>query len=162
MRASLLLFVGAFLAVPSARAQIASTDLIERAREWDGKTVEYRGEAVGDVMKRGEFAWVNLHDGANALGVWCPCRFAERIKILGDFRHSGDMVLVTGIFHRACPEHGGDLDIHAISLEKAAAGGVRVHPVSREKIFAAAGLGILAAALGWWERSRRMAGKKNV
>lgn len=159
MRAkTLLLAVCSLLAVPAAPAApaaIVSSDLIERAREWDGKTVEYRGEAVGDVMKRGEYAWVNLHDGKNAIGVWCPRRLLGAVEILGDYRHTGDTLRVTGVFHRACPEHGGDLDIHALALEKTGAGGRRERPFPRKKALAAAGISSLAAVLYLLDRFRR-------
>ena len=151
---ALALAVGALIAAPSARAEVSSADLIERSRAWDGNTVEYRGEAVGEVMKRGEHAWVNLHDGKNAIGVWCPFRLAERVRIPGDYFHSGDIVRVKGVFHRACPEHGGDLDIHAVALEKAADGFPRKHPADSRKLFAGGGLCLLAAALAWWGRGR--------
>jgi len=163
MRAgTLALACGALLAVPSARAEVSSSDLIERAADWDGKRVVYRGEAVGEAMKRGDFAWLNLHDGSNAIGVWCPFRFAERVRIPGDYFHSGDMVRVTGVFHRACPEHGGDLDIHAVSLDLASAGRDRAHPVSRRKALAAGGLCLLAGAFALWERRRRTRDRKIV
>lgn len=154
MNAIPLLLVGACLSGRSALPEVSSSDLIERAREWDGQTIVYRGEAVGEVMRRGRFAWVNLHDGASAIGVWFPFRFAERIKILGDYFHSGDIVRITGVFHRACAEHGGDLDIHAVALEKVADGSPREHPGDWKKLFAGGGLCLLAAALAWRGRGR--------
>ena len=69
-------------------------------------------------MLRGEFAWVNINDGDNAVGVWMKASLAKEINFTGSYKTQGDKVEVAGIFHRACLEHGGDLDIHAQSLRK--------------------------------------------
>ncbi|MDD5408824.1 MAG: DNA-binding protein [Candidatus Omnitrophica bacterium] len=101
---------------------LSSSELIGKAKEYDAKLVTYTGEAIGDIMLRGEFAWVNINDGDNALGVWMNVSLAKEINFTGSYKTRGDRVEVTGIFHRACPEHGGDLDIHAQSLRKLGVG----------------------------------------
>jgi len=97
---------------------LSSSELIGNAKEYDAKLVTYAGEVIGDIMVRGEFAWVNISDGDNALGVWINASLLKEINFTGNYKNRGDKVEVTGIFHRACPEHGGDLDIHAQSLRK--------------------------------------------
>jgi hypothetical protein len=92
---------------------ISSSELIKNAKEYDGKLITYAGEVIGDVMLRGEFAWVNISDGENALGVWMSAPLAKEIKFAGNYKVRGDSLEIVGIFHRACLEHGGDLDIHA-------------------------------------------------
>ena len=47
---------------------------------------------------------------------------AKEINYTGSYKSSGDKIEVTGIFHRACLEHGGDLDIHAESVRKIESG----------------------------------------
>ena len=101
---------------------ISSSELIKNAKEYDGKSITYAGEVIGEVMLRGEFAWVNLSDGNNAMGVWMSAVLAKEINFVGNYRSRGDSLEITGIFHRACLEHGGDLDIHAQSLRKLANG----------------------------------------
>jgi hypothetical protein len=96
--------------------------LINRAREYDDQVITYQGEVVGDVMRRGDFAWVNLHDGKNAIGVWVPLHLIDQIVYTGSYKSRGDTLLVKGIFQRACPQHGGDLDIHAQQILKVASG----------------------------------------
>jgi hypothetical protein len=96
--------------------QVTSNDLINRAAELDGQTVTFSGEAIGDIMRRGTYAWVNLHDGANAIGVWAPLEQTGAILYTGSYKARGDIVQVIGVFRRSCPEHGGDMDIHAASL----------------------------------------------
>ena len=71
------------------------------------------GEVIGDVMARGDYAWVNVLDGENAIGVWINSSLAKNIKYTGSYKSVGDRIEITGIFNRACVAHGGDLDIHA-------------------------------------------------
>lgn len=101
-------------ALPSAAhaASYSSKALIENAKLLDGKKVTYRGEAVTAIMKRGDHAWVNVNDGDNAIGIWCKVSMLEPVKFLGDYKHAGDILEVEGMFNRACPMHGGELDIH--------------------------------------------------
>jgi hypothetical protein len=99
-----------------------SSELISNAKEYDNKLIVYSGEVIGDVMPRGEFAWVNINDGENALGAWMSAVLAKEIKFMGNYKSRGDRLEIVGVFHRACFEHGGDLDIHVRSLLKVANG----------------------------------------
>jgi len=101
-----------------AEEAVSSAELINNAGQYDGKEVIYKGEVIGDVMMRGESAWVNVSDGANAIGIWVDKNLAKDIVYTGSYRYKGDIVEARGVFHRACVEHGGDLDIHAGSLRK--------------------------------------------
>jgi hypothetical protein len=97
---------------------ISSAELINNAKLYDGKTVTYEGEVIGEVMVRGEYAWINVNDGQNAVGIWVNKNLTQDILYAGNYKFKGDGLEITGIFHRACPEHGGDLDIHAQGLRK--------------------------------------------
>jgi len=118
----LIFFCGAacFAHLPAVclAGQISSTELINNAKEYDGKSVVYVGEAVGDVMMRGDFAWVNINDGENAIGVWLNKELAGEIKFTGSYRSKGDRLEITGVFQRNCTQHGGDMDIHAQGIRK--------------------------------------------
>jgi hypothetical protein len=114
----LLLILIGYPGSPVFSQGISSTELIKGAKEYDTKIITYTGEAIGDVMIRGEFAWVNINDGENALGVWVSASLAKEIEFTGSYKTRGDSLEVTGIFNRACLEHGGDLDIHAQKLRK--------------------------------------------
>ena len=112
-------YSGYWLLVTSGYAQsISSTELINNAKEYDGKTVVYEGEVIGDIMVRGEFAWINVNDGQNAIGIWLDKNLPADILYTGSYKFKGDWVEVTGVFQRACLEHGGDLDIHAQTIRK--------------------------------------------
>jgi hypothetical protein len=111
----LLVFTFCFLNLDcyAQPASISSTELINNSRLHDGITLVYAGEAIGDVMMRGDFAWVNVSDGNNAIGIWMSRESAGTIKFTGSHRSIGDRLEITGVFHRNCTEHGGDMDIHA-------------------------------------------------
>lgn len=123
---NLIFFCGAvcFAHLPAvcSAGQISSTELINNAKEYDGKSVVYVGEAVGDVMVRGDFAWVNINDGENAIGVWLKKGLAKEIQFTGSYHAKGDRLEITGVFQRNCIQHGGDMDIHAQSIRKISLG----------------------------------------
>ncbi len=96
--------------------EVGSTDLIEKASLYDGTAVSYSGEVVGDIMVRGDYAWIGISDGANTISVYVPATEAKKIQVVGRYRVVGDTVQITGTFNRACAEHGGDLDIHASKI----------------------------------------------
>lgn len=112
----------------------ASAQLIESAAAWDGRDVLFSGEAIGEPLARGTHAWLQLNDDAyqsrrsveeaprrggynRGLAVWAPLELARRVGTFGGYRREGDSVQVAGTFNAACREHGGDMDIHAASLE---------------------------------------------
>lgn len=116
VRCILIIILTCYMLPVTCYPQVSSSDLINNARQYDGQEVTYQGEAIGDVMVRGKYAWVNLNDTKTAIGVWMPAELARRITYTGSYKVKGDIIEVVGQFHRACADHGGDLDIHAKSL----------------------------------------------
>ncbi len=114
----ILIFTFFFLPFYCYAQSVSSTELINNARLYDGKVVTYEGEVIGDIMARGEHAWINVNDGQNAIGIWVDKNLAKDILYTGSHKFKGDWIEVAGIFHRACLEHGGDLDIHAQAIRK--------------------------------------------
>ncbi|NJD01883.1 MAG: DNA-binding protein [Ruminiclostridium sp.] len=104
-------------------------ELVENGKAFDGKAVTVQGEALGEAMERGGYAWVNISDPTNIMGIWMKKEDAEKIAFFGDYKHKGDIIRVSGIFHRACKEHGGDTDIHSVTVEVTEKG----HPI-KEKV----------------------------
>jgi hypothetical protein len=113
---------------------LSSSELINNAKDYDGKLITYSGEAIGNIMVRGNFAWVNLNDGQNALGVWMSAALAKEINFVGAYKSRGDNLEIVGVFHRACLEHGGDLDIHANSLRKVSSGRIVKDKLNSDKV----------------------------
>lgn len=100
----------------AATQSVTSIELIEEASALDEKTVSYSGEVIGDILHRGDYAWINVSDGANSIGCYIPASEADKIEYIGRYRIIGDTVQLTGTFHRDCAEHGGDMDIHAAKI----------------------------------------------
>jgi len=91
--------------------------LTEKARELNGRKLNYSGELITTILDRGEYSWINLNDGSNAIGVWCKSSLLRGIKFAGDYKNRGDRVEVNGTFNRACSIHNGELDIHADTVK---------------------------------------------
>ncbi|MDD5292503.1 MAG: DNA-binding protein [Candidatus Omnitrophica bacterium] len=109
-------------------------DLIKDGSAYDGKRIELEGEVIGHLMKRGDFAWFNISDGNNAMGVWTTYDAANAIQYLGRHAVNGDFLLIEGVFHLKCPGHGGDTDIHADKITVLKSGGPRVLTYDDRKI----------------------------
>lgn len=142
-----------FTAVPA----IHLSDIVEKASSYDGTIVAIEGEIVGDVMARGDHSWINILDSGTAVGIWADNDRLPEIAYLGNYDAIGDRVYITGIMHRACPEHGGDLDIHAETIVLVKKGIPISHPLDLTRLCAAIAFslsGILLAVL-WRKRGRR-------
>lgn len=103
--------------VSEALGTMNLNELVEQGKSYDGKNITVQGEALGEAMERGEHAWVNISDPTNVMGIWMNIEDAKKIKFFGDYKHKGDIIKVSGVFHRACSEHGGDMDIHGTAVE---------------------------------------------
>lgn len=142
---ALLLFLFLPTAAFAQSTIVSSTDLINNASALDGQTIVYTGEVIGDIMQRGDHTWLNLSDGNNAIGIWVATDQMGTITVAGRYGQVGDTVQVTGVFHRACRDHGGDMDIHAVQLQRITQGHTVAHPVSAVRVIfavATAGVGI--------------------
>ncbi len=140
-------------------AAVNSASLVDNANAWNSHVITFTGEAIGEAMVRGKWAWIHLNDdaymwenieeGAKLAGynsghaAWIPAELATKIRFFGDFKHNGDVVKIVGVFNAACPQHGGDMDIHADSLEIVRFGHPVVHIIhTRKAIIAAVLLGL--------------------
>ncbi len=114
-----------------------SLELINNAKQYDGRIITYKGEVIGDVMVRQDFAWLHLNDGIIAIGIWVPKAMIQDIRYAGEYHKKGDIIEASGMFHRSCLEHGGDLDIHASEIKKVTSGSLVIQPISRKKVYIA-------------------------
>jgi len=117
--------------------------LIEKAKEMDGKEVMVQGEVSGESMNRGNYSWVNINDGTNAIGIWLKNSEVKQILHYGNYKYKGDIVRISGIISRACKEHGGEADIHSMDITIVEKGYKANRQLSTEKIVVAI---ILSAA----------------
>jgi hypothetical protein len=119
--------------------------LIEHAKQLDGQEVVYQGEIVGDVMARGGYIWINVLNNGTAIGLWITRDQGSQITLAGRYGVRGDTIRAIGQFNQACAEHGGDLDLHVVTLEIIEPGYVNMQPLDMKRLLAAAVLLILAA-----------------
>jgi len=156
---------------PIPKNDPSSTQLVEKPKQFNGTRVTFTGEAIGEVMVRGDYAWIHLNDDAymernaeegaklggynSGMAIWVPAALTKQIDTYGDYKHEGSIVQISGTFNAACKEHGGDMDIHADSVTMIRPGHVVVDPVPGWKAALAAGLALLAGALYWIERKTR-------
>ncbi|MBW3606480.1 MAG: hypothetical protein KY460_16545 [Actinobacteria bacterium] len=142
---------------------VSAADLIECPDTFDGATVHYTGEAVRAVLHRGARAWVHLNDdryalelgplyehrttvgGNSGVPVSIPAGVADDITYVGDARHRGAILTVTGEFRRANPDDGGGPGIHADTARITDPGRPVGRPVDGARIVTAAV--VFAAAL---------------
>lgn len=108
-------------------------DLIENSKKLNNNNITLKGEAIGEGMNRGEYSWVNISDGSTAMGIWIESTLAKNIKNYGKYGYKGDIVEINGTFNRACPQHGGDMDIHASSVKIIETGGNITIPISNSR-----------------------------
>ncbi len=95
---------------------VSINSLLLNPENYDNKLVTVEGEVIG-ILRKENFVWINIVGDKAGIGVWCPAKLAENVKVAADYHHRGDLIRVTGRFHAACLEHGGDPDIHAAKIE---------------------------------------------
>ena len=135
------------LPVPPASAEgperLPVAELIAGETAYDGRLVRIRGEAIGDMMLRGESGWFNLGDGTGTVGVHAPADLLARVVFLGRYNVTGDVLEVTGVFHSACGGHAGETHLEADDIRVLARGSAREETVNPGKLFLAVGLILL-------------------
>jgi hypothetical protein len=155
-----LVFLLALLGSAGWSDPVSSRQLIGHSRDFDGKPVEFKGELIGEPMRRGDHLWLNVSDGDSAIGVWVLRSVVPAVRYFGVYSVRGDTVLVYGLFHRNCPEHGGDMDIHAESITIVAPGETVSHLLKPAAMAWASGLCALALiAFLFWRRRERFLGR---
>lgn len=117
-----------------AQNLVSSSTLIEKAKEFNNQNVVYRGEIIGEMMCRKDGCWLNLNDGNFSLGIWVPKELNFSPHYLGGYKTRGDNIEVEGIFHSACVEHLGEMDIHASKINLIKEGRLLKEKLNREKI----------------------------
>lgn len=153
--------VSAFPGSPETVPRVTSTQVVSCPVRYDGHTVEFVGEVVGDVLRRDGGAWVLVNDDAYALGsgplpghkdfagtnsglaVWLDGDVAELARTAGGPGVRGDVLRLRGVIHRADPADGGGLTLRASSGEVVAEAVRAPQPVRTAQAVVA-----LLAALG--------------
>lgn len=149
-----------YASTPGSADGVSINDLTGRVFDGDGQTVVFTGEAIGEALREGPGrVWVNVLDGS-AIGVVVDEHVADSVAVWGDYGHTGDTVRIEGVFHVACDEHGGDMDVHATAFDVLEQGVERQHRVDWLK--GLVGLGGLAVAALAVRRGRRTRSEREV
>jgi hypothetical protein len=163
---------------PAAPAAVSSTDLHDCPEAYDRASVSYEGEVVGAVLRRSGGAWLQLNDdvyadtsgplpahrdyrGGNAgIGVFVPDEVADQIGVVGGPHTRGDVVAVTGVYHRVDTTSGEVSVIRAQAGEVVRAGGTFEDERLPDREIAAALLAALAVGLVVAERTSARARRR--
>lgn len=127
--------------------RVNSQQLIDQAVKIDGKTVIFKGEVIGDIMRRRGYAWFNVEDENNAIGIWAPLELIKTIGQAGDYQHKGGIVEVEGKFVRADKQLGGELCIRAQKIKVLKEGYRIFHVVKPAKVETTLALAVMALCL---------------
>jgi hypothetical protein len=129
-----LVFVTAAVGVDEPLLSPDALVTIDRSR--DGERVTVQGEAIGESLRADSgHRWVNVLGDSTAVGIFTTNADAAGIGNFGSYRHTGDIVRVTGILNVACDQHGGEFDEHAEVMEVVAVGTPTEHPIGWWKLF---------------------------
>lgn len=120
---------GATVSLPDR--PVRSSEIVNCPDVFDGHTVEYIGEVIGDVLRRDGGAWLLVNDDAYALEsgplpahrdyhgtntgltVWVGTEIADAIEVTGGPGRRGDVFRFRGQILRVDPEDGGGLTLRA-------------------------------------------------
>ena len=158
---------------PDEGTRVSSSQVVECPAAFDGRTVVYVGEVIGDVLRRDGGAWVLMNDDRYALeagplrshgrtlgynsglSVWLEDDLLDLVDETGGPDHRGDILRVRGVVHRTDPADGGGLTLRAAGGELLLDGEpVRV-PLHTGQAIVAAVLAVAAVALLILERRAR-------
>lgn len=110
------------------------SDLINNPSVYNGKFLVVQGQAVGSVMRRGEYAWVNMTDGNMTLGFWMPYSLAKEIKYTDSYNFKGDTLTVQGTFVNVSLKHDGDMEFDVAKIIQIVPGQRIHHEINFERL----------------------------
>ena len=149
---------------------VDSSSLIACPDSFDGRTVQFTGEAVGAVLTRGDRAWAQLNDdpyalslgplpehrqsvGGNAgVAVNLPAAAARAITSVGGAQRRGDVMTVTGVFRSAARDDGEGPGILVDAVRDLRPGGPVTAPRSTRRTVVAMVLAVITLGVAWRRR----------
>ncbi len=124
----MIFFVSVIFAMPTI------SDMISNPGIYNGKFLTVQGQAVGSVMRRGDYAWVNMTDGTQTLGFWMTYSLARQIKYTASYDFKGDLLTVEGTFVAMSLKHDGDMEFDVSKIVKIIPGEKIVHTIDFDRI----------------------------
>lgn len=115
----------------------------------DNSSVRIEGEVVGEPVNAGTgLKWVSVNDDSGqGIAVLMTDEQLRAVESYGSYHQTGTTVEVTGIYHVACPDHQGELDVHATSVELVKTGTRIEHSIDDNMFTAAVVLIIIGFSL---------------
>lgn len=156
-----------------AGGRVSSTQVVSCPSAYDGLTVTYVGEVVGELLPRRGGAWAQVNDDDYALitgpvvghreragfntglSVWLEDELAERIEATGRPARRGDVVLLRGTILRADPQDGGGITLRADELQTLAGPLELDPPLHTVQVVVAIVLSLIAVGTSVWARRLR-------
>jgi hypothetical protein len=150
--------------------RVTSAQVLGCPVAFDGRSVTFVGELVGDLLTRDGGAWVLVNDddyalelgplpshrdrrGTNSgLSVWLPEGLHRQVTGLGGPGQRGDLVRIDGVVRRADRSDGGGLTLRADSLEVLSPAAPVEEPLNVAQVWLA--VGALATAAAVWSGRR--------
>lgn len=122
----LYLLIPVSLAFGDQPIQFTVNELLNGKQLYNGLLIQFQGEVIGQRLSKTSHVWVNIMDSdGNAIGAFMSRELSNSIQHFGTYKTNGDTILIEGIFHTKCEEHGGDTDIHVSTLQILQTGGPR-------------------------------------
>ncbi len=128
---------------------LTSQEIIRKTKYWDGRRVIFKGEAIGDLMPRGDYVWLNVQDDFGTIAIWAPQKMVQMVEYIGDYKNRGDTLEIEGQFFRADPKKGGESYVLAQRIKLIDRGYPTTHTLSPLKIEVTVLLLMAAVVLGF-------------
>lgn len=156
--ALVIALAGVSPALAAEETPFSASELVAQRERLNDRRVVVQGEAIGEALRADtDHVWVNVRSGGTDVGLYVSRTAAEGINTYGDYDHTGDDVLADGVFHLACPQHAGALDVHVEDLSVREQGAPTPHEVEWGFGVAGVALGVAGVAIAYAGRRRREA-----
>lgn len=122
-------------------------ELLTNAQEFDNTMVSFEAEVIGEVLKDNGGVWLNVSAQGFNIGVFVQdIEKVEAIKEFGGHRAQGDIIRVSGRFHKKCSLHH-ERDVHAQEVKVIRRGYKKSESVPQAKVRISLSLAIICLTL---------------
>lgn len=109
--------------------EVTVAELTRATERMDQELVRVSGEVVGYAANADKsHVWINIQgESGYTMGVLVTKTAASSISNYGSYGVIGDTVEILGVYNQMCDAHGGQLEVHASSVEVKQAGQTVMH-----------------------------------
>jgi lysyl-tRNA synthetase class II len=123
-----------FFSIKIFSQEISLKELLTYPDKFDKKTVEIKGEVIGEPILIKKGCWINISSQGFNIGVFVKKKsFLKKIHYWGDYKKKGDIVKIKGVFFKNCPLHF-EQDIHLKDLKVIEKGFQKKEKISSFKV----------------------------